>query len=675
MNIRYALYICLIYTSSVPAFQESGIIDKHLFDLVSHEVSGILAKEHVRYISENHRVQATAGYLKAAEYIKGKLEKYGVNDIKMHKYKSDGKTRYNGITSPLSWSVKSAVLKMEKPYERTVADYSKIATSLTTLSNGGNWRGELIDVGEGISAEDYDGRDIRNKIVMAYGYAAKVHREAVIKRGAMGVVIRPAEDDRPELVDAVRYNGLWPTAGEIKKVGFGFQISRRTSENLLELIESGEKIVLNATVSAKIHPGKLVVLSALIPGSSNSSEQFVLISHLDHYKPGANDNASGSAAILEIARVIKQLVKSGKISQPKRSIRFLWVPEHFGTMAYLTKNIDELDGAFAGLNLDMVGEDTNLTNSQLEVIKTPASSPTFLNDLIAEVVREVEKRSVRSAEGSDNLFNYTVLANKLGSDHDMLNDPLIGIPTVALGYWSDIYHHTNEDSLDKIDPTTMKRSIIIGAYTALWLANAGNKEADKLALLVFARARQRIIETGLEVSYSSDENSGIESLRYALSKIDLQTDVDIKAINSIKGLRSTDEAVEEMYTVAIEELGESEKKIFLGRLGMTSIEAPDLETGKAARIPERKFIGPVYDSYADIWFENKLGNNYEWYRNNSTKHFDLIRYEIVNHMNGARNISQIHRIVNAEYGPFDIAVTERIIDDLAKLKLVKWVKI
>jgi len=611
----------------------------------------------------------------AAEYVKGKLEEYGVNDIKLHKYKSDGKKRYNAITSPLSWSVKSAVLMMEKPFEQTVADYSKITTSLTTLSNGGKWRGELIDVGRGTSAEDYGGKEVRNKIVMAYGYAAKVHREAVINRGAMGVVIRPAEDDRPELMDAVRYNGLWPTADEAKKVGFGFQISRRRSKNLLDLIESGEKIVLSATVNAKIQKGELVVLSALIPGSTHSSEQFVLISHLDHYKPGANDNASGSAAILEIARVIKQLINSEKISQPKRSIRFLWVPEHFGTMAYLTKNIDELDGAFAGLNLDMVGEETYLTNSKLEVIKTPASSPTYLNDLVTEVVKEVEKSAVRSSEGSDNLFNYTVVSNKLGSDHDMLNDPLVGIPTVALGYWSDIYHHTNEDSLDKIDPTTMKRSIIIGAYTALWLANAGNKEADKLSLLVFAKARERIIETGLEGSYSSDEKSSIESIRHLLSKIDLQTNIDIKAINSIKGLRSTDEAVEEMYTVAIEELGESEKKIFLGGLGMTKIDAPDLETGTAARIPERKFIGPVSDSYADIWFENKLGDDYEWYRNNSTKNFDLIRYEVVNYISGMRNISQIHRIVNAEYGPFDMDVTKRIIDDLVKLKLVKWVKI
>ena len=198
MNFRYALYISLICSSSVSAFQSSGIIDKHLFDLVSHEASGILAKEHVKYISENHRVQATAGYLKAAEYVKDKLEEYGVSVIKMHKYKSDGKKRYNAITSPLSWTVNSAVLKMEEPFQQTIADYSRIATSLTTLSNGGKWRGELIDVGKGISAEDYDGKDVKNKIVMAYGYAGKVHREAVMNRGAMGVVIRPADGDRPQ---------------------------------------------------------------------------------------------------------------------------------------------------------------------------------------------------------------------------------------------------------------------------------------------------------------------------------------------------------------------------------------------------------------------------------------------------------------------------------------------
>jgi aminopeptidase-like protein len=54
-------------------------------------------------------------------------------------------------------------------------------------------------------------------------------------------------------------------------------------------------------------------------------------------KQGANDNASGCAAILETARVIKKLADEGKTPPLKRSIRFLFVPEISGTIAYLKK--------------------------------------------------------------------------------------------------------------------------------------------------------------------------------------------------------------------------------------------------------------------------------------------------------------------------------------------------
>ncbi len=675
MKRSYIILTIVFLANSVEGVQSSGIIDEVLFEKVSDAVSGKRAKEDVKNIIENHRVQATSGYLKAAKYIKEELELAGINDVKIYKYKSNGKKRYNTFTSPMSWTVKSGILRMEKPYEMILADYSEIPTSLTTLSNGGNWTSELVDVGSGQNDSDYSDKDVKGKIVFAYGYAGRVHRQAVIKRGAFGVLIRPSESDRPEMRDAVRYNGLWPTFDERKKVGFGFQLSRANSEIIMNLISSGEKIILKATVDAKLHSSDLAVVSAEIKGRAKKSGQFVLIAHLDHYKPGANDNASGSAAILEIARGLNELISSGKIERPRRSIRFLWVPEHFGTMAYLSNDLKELEGAVGGINLDMVGEDTKLTDTRLDVILTPASSATFLNDLIAEVVKEVRRGKIRSSSGSDNLFEYELKRFRTGSDHDMLNDPMIGIPTVALGYWSDRYHHTNEDSYDKIDATTLKRIMIIGAYSALWIANAGDTEADNLTLLTFARARERIIQIGLEGSLSIDINDSPERVRSFIERIDLQTEVDSNALKSIRNLRSRENSLEEMYTVALNELAKSEKTLMLSKIGKFSLGDPDNVSGSMARIPKRNFIGPVSDSYADIRFSEELGEDYKWYSETKIDNLELIRYEIVNFIDGTRSISKIHKLVNAEFGPFDIATTERIIEDLANLNLLDWVKL
>ncbi|MCH7954285.1 MAG: DUF4910 domain-containing protein [Candidatus Marinimicrobia bacterium] len=675
MKSYFVILMITLASGSVHAIQNSGFIDTELFEKVSKSVSGTRAKEDVKRIIQNHRVQATKGYSDAAKYIKEELESAGITNIKMHKYKSDGKKRYNAFTSPMSWTVKSGILKMVKPYELNLADYSEIPTSLSTLSNGGSWSGELIDAGSGLTDDDYANIDVEGKIVFAYGYAGRVHRQSVIKRGAFGVVIRPSDSDRPEMRDAVRYNGLWPKKDERKKVGFGFQLSRSNSEVIMNLLDSGEKVVVTAEVDAKLHSGKLLVISAVIEGKEKDSGQFVLIAHLDHYRPGANDNASGSAALLEIARGLNGMISSGTIERPRRSIRFLWVPEHFGTMAYLSKDFGELEGAICGINLDMVGENTKLTDTRLDLILTPASAPTFFNDLIVEVVKEVQRKEPVSSTGSDNLFEYDVKKFMLGSDHDMLNDPMIGIPTVALGYWSDRYHHTNEDSYDKIDATTLKRNMIIGAYSALWIANAGDAEADDLAILTFARARERIIKLGLEGSLSLNINDSQEQIEYLSDRIDLQTEIDNKALMSIRSLRSVDDVMEEMYRVALDELGKSEKTLMLSKIGKASLNVPNFVSGSTARIPKRKFIGPVSDSYADTWFSDNLGAAYKWYSEVKVANLELIRYETVNFMDGKRNISQIHKLVSAEFGRFNVEITERIIEDLAKLNLVEWVKL
>ena len=136
----YLSFVLLIFSyQNLFGFQSTSIINDQLFNNLTSEISGLNAKKHVRIISNNHRVQATKGYLDAAKYVKAELDDIGISSINIHRYKSDGKTKYGTRTSPLSWTVKSATLDMIEPYELGISDYKKIATSLTTLSNGGEW--------------------------------------------------------------------------------------------------------------------------------------------------------------------------------------------------------------------------------------------------------------------------------------------------------------------------------------------------------------------------------------------------------------------------------------------------------------------------------------------------------------------------------------------------------
>jgi len=108
MNSYFVILYIALATNPVLAIQTSGFIDNDLFKKVTNSVSGARAKEDVRHIIQNHRVQATEGYLNAAEYIKEELERTGITNIKMHKYKSDGKKRYNASASP-AFAIHSAL--------------------------------------------------------------------------------------------------------------------------------------------------------------------------------------------------------------------------------------------------------------------------------------------------------------------------------------------------------------------------------------------------------------------------------------------------------------------------------------------------------------------------------------------------------------------------------------
>jgi len=71
---------------------------------------------------------------------------------------------------------------------------------------------------------------------------------------------------------------------------------------------------------------------------------------------GANDNKSGSAAILEVARVLNKLIAEGRIPRPKRTIRFLWAPEFSGTIPWIKANREIIERTLCDINMDMVGE-------------------------------------------------------------------------------------------------------------------------------------------------------------------------------------------------------------------------------------------------------------------------------------------------------------------------------
>ncbi len=188
-------------------------------------------------------------------------------------------------------------------------------------------------------------------------------------------------------------------------------------------------------VDSRLYDGTMEVVSGDHPRQAQTSE-IVVVAHLCHPIPSANDNASGAAAALEAARALQSLVSSGQLPAPKRTIRFLWLPEMTGSCAYLAGREDDLDQMVAGINLDMVGEDQNQTGSSWLIERPPEAAASFAPDLLARLRDEFPKMKgmtgvspSHTGMGAYPLYRQAEVPFSGGSDHFILSDPAVGVPT------------------------------------------------------------------------------------------------------------------------------------------------------------------------------------------------------------------------------------------------------
>lgn len=491
------------------------------------EVSGKNAKEYVSEIIKFHRIQVTEGYNKAASLCKKIFEENGI-ETEILEYDSDGKKMYLGFLSPEGWSIKKGVLRID---DKEYANFEK--ENISVIQRSIPFKGE-VDLIYAEKEEDF------KKGYLVFTHDFKKGKDFARNYGCLGIVTdeNRSKFDAP---DSLQYLSFW---GE--KL-FGFVISPREGEKLEKELKKGKKKTY-VEIESSFFPSKMKIVSAKIEGEKD--EEIILISHLCHPKPGGNDNASGVGLSLEIARVLK------KFKKPKRGIRILLVPEVHGTAAFISENRNFL----CGLNLDMVGENQFLCNSPLLIEKTPDATPFFGNYLLQEILEEVKKE----VSNFQNTFKYPLFMSSVtpfsgGSDHWILSDPTVGIPTPMLIHWPDKFYHTSFDTIDKVDEKELKRVGVIATTYLYFIANMGKKEAEWLARLVTQRAKQRILES---------------------SDIDYMVEIEKKNLDSIKRIENID--VENLKK-EIEDLSNFEKK---------NIKVKEKKIKKGI-IPKRKFIGPI----------------------------------------------------------------------------------
>lgn len=675
----FALAFALV---AAGAAAEKPLASAKLVRALVDEVSGEIAFRYTGLISGYDRIQASEGWRAAAEAIRQELLRLDYDDAEIEGWPSDGTRRYYTFRSVIGWRAKKGELWMVSPSRERLCSYEEVPLTLVKHSGPGRVETELVDIGSGTGEAAYYGKDVKGKIVLATGATAQVMREAVLERGAAGVLTYFAPDTRPGYPNMIRYTALWPRWEDRAKLGFAFNVSKNQGATLKRLLEEGKKVILRADVETEFYQTNLETLTASVRGTVEPEKEVLLVAHLCHPTPSANDNSSGSGGLLEMARALKAMIASGALEPPKRTIRFLWVPEFNGLVPYVQAHLERTRGTLAAVNCDMIGEDLHKTGGTFGIYRTPDSMPTYLNDVVANFAGLAESLDLTSLNGSTHPFAWKAYPYSGGSDHVVFNDGALRVPSVMLNR-GDTFHHTSLDTMDKVDPTELRRSSFIALGAVYYLAAAGENEATDMARLVVRNGYGRLgadVADALEALYGAE---GAETIRaafvQALNVIARSGQRETRSVLSTlafvkdKARAKEVEALTAPLFAALQSFVKEASDRYercCARLGV-AIRLPlpgASEEAMSGLVPVRAedFVCPLETDYLveklgpSVLGEIKLRGN--------------AAYEALNFADGKRSVRDIALAVSAEFGPVDPVHVEGFFKILERAGLVRMEK-
>ncbi len=676
---------------------------RKILEKVEREASGVNAKNIVAEIIRHHRIQASPGFREAATYCKEWFKENGLDSVEMPEFPGDGKQMYWSYRMPEAWAAKDAELKIVSPkkFKKILCRYRDMPLSIIQRSAPTPPEGveaEVVVLEDGTEEIDYGRKDVKGKIVLTSGDLELVKAMAVDKHGAIGIITDrmpefPPVRHRMDIGDALCYTSFWWRRGE--KKCFGFVVSPKEGErlrnmvkdlerkrSLREKLEKDEKegLKVHAKVNTEFYNGTCEDVTAVIRGRDLPKEEVLVVAHLCHPLPSANDNASGCAAAMESARCLNKLISDGELPRPRRTIRFLLVPEMTGTYAYLATHEEKISKIIAGVNLDMVGHDQDVTKGPLLVEKTPEANPSCVNYLMAKIMKDLAKGGESlGGTGKYALFKWAVTPYSGGSDHYILSDPSVGVSTPMIIHWPDLYYHTSQDTIDKVSAEELKRVVMMTSTYAYFLANAGYEECLWLANQVATEAKKRILGTVQDElsQLMAEENRAKKPERIVKALKEVEEKVSYVLNREIGALWSIDKIVpkkeKKTFKAYLRSLETDVKRLAKRELERTRqvvetyckakgygelhvFKKPRMKNDEkvaAAMVPRRIYRGPIS---MDLALEKMTEEERVAYRKMMLKKkkfwstLDLAVYWT----DGARSLLEISRLVKQEAGKVDL---------------------
>lgn len=217
-----------------------------------------------------------------------------------------------------------------------------------------------------------------------------------------------------------------------------------------------------------------------IEGSSKKDEIVIVSAHYDHVGKkgsdifnGANDNASGTSTVLEIAQAFAEAKKNGE--GPKRSVLCLLVSGEekglLGSAYYVDKPILPLENTVVDINVDMVGRSDEKYKDNPDYIYVIGSDRLStdlhkVNEAVNQKYTQLTLDYTYNSESDPNRFYFR-------SDH--YNFAKNGIPAIFYFNGTHEDYHRPSDTAEKINFEQMKKTGQLIFHTAWDLANRSER--------------------------------------------------------------------------------------------------------------------------------------------------------------------------------------------------------
>ena len=434
----------------------------------------------------NGRLGGSEGYYKAAAFMADEFKKIGLKPVGDEGYYQNFTVEYNEILAPCKFALVNA--------DGSISNY-KLGDDFVCrgFTGSGKLNTEVVFAGYGFSDkansfDEYENIDVKGKIVVVFkqtpswklgeenwNQSLRYRAKIAYDKGAVGLIFvsKPNDKNPQKPIGSVmdgegeQLENFPMIHADISVVDGILASSGKNLKDLQTQIDNNKKpssFNANQTVLLEVNAKydkarKTMNVAGLLEGSDDKlkNEYLVVGAHLDHagsqageiYFPGANDNASGSASVLEMARAFAE---SGV--KPKRSILFiLFSNEESGLNGakYYTDNpLVPIENTVAMFNNDCVGHGDSIQ------IGNGKSAPNLW-----QITRSIDSLST----------NSMILRTWNGGGADAEPFHRKGIPCLYfVSYFSYTHLHLTSDKPETLNPVLFENICRLGYMSAYEVA-------------------------------------------------------------------------------------------------------------------------------------------------------------------------------------------------------------